>query len=148
MQLSPLERKLVNGWQRGFPLTSRPYAQIASEMDMSETDVIDLLSSLKQRGILTRVGAVVRPNTVGASSLVAMAISPERLNEVADIVCAEACVNHNYERENKLNLWFVVTASNKNEIDQILSRIERKTGIDTVKLPLEKAYHIDLGFNI
>ncbi len=148
MQLTSLETKLVNGWQKGFPLIPRPYAQIAEKMGITEKDVIAMLASLKERGILTRVGAIVRPNTVGASSLVAMAVAPERLDEVAQIICAEPQVNHNYERENKLNLWFVVTASNNTELDEVLYRIEQKTGCATVKLPLEKAYHIDLGFNV
>ncbi len=148
IQLTPIEKTLINGWQNGFPLTSNPYAQIASEMGVSEQTVLDILVSLKQRGILTRVGAVVRPNTIGASSLVAMAIKPDRLEEIANYICSIAHVNHNYERENKLNLWFVVTASSKSEVDGILHKIENHTGIKTIKLPLEKAFHIDLGFNI
>ncbi len=146
--LTPIEKTLINGWQNGFPLTSNPYAQIADEMNVSEQTVLDILVSLKQRGILTRVGAVVRPNTIGASSLVAMAIEPDRLEEVADYICSIPQVNHNYERENKLNLWFVVTASSKSEVDEILHKIENHTSLKTIKLPLEKAFHIDLGFNI
>jgi DNA-binding Lrp family transcriptional regulator len=148
MQLTAQEKILVNGWQRGFPLVPRPYAQIAEEMTLGEQDVITMLASLKERGILTRVGAVVRPNTVGASSLVAMAIPVEELDDVADIVCREPLVNHNYERENELNLWFVVTASSITELDEVLAHIEQKSGHQTIKLPLEKAFHIDLGFKL
>ncbi len=148
MELSSIEKKLVNGWQQGFPLSPRPYAQIADELGILESDVIASLASLKQRGILSRVGAVVRPNTAGASSLVAMSVLPEHLENVAQIVSIQPQVNHNYERENSLNLWFVVTASNDIELEQVLSGIEQKTGYDTIKLPLEKAFHIDLGFAI
>ncbi len=148
MELNAIEKKLVNGWQQGFPLSPRPYAQIADELGVQENDVIESLASLKQRGILSRVGAVVRPNTVGTSSLVAMAVLPEHLENVAQIVSIQPQVNHNYERENRLNLWFVVTASSDIELEQVLSRIEQRTGYDTIKLPLEKAFHIDLGFAI
>ena len=148
MKISPLEKKLINGWQKGFPLTSRPYAKIADELGISENRVIELLAGLKDRGLLTRVGAVVRPNTAGASSLVAMQVPPDQLEEIAEIVCRIPQVNHNYERENKLNLWFVVTAANPEELDGILTKIKVQTGFDPVKLPLEKAYHIDLGFSI
>ena len=144
--LTELETKLVNGWQKGFPLVARPYAAIAEDLGISEADVLDMLTSLRARGILSRVGAVVRPNSVGASALIAMAVPPVRLDEVAQIVCAEPHVNHNYEREDELNLWFVVTAPGPRELDDILTRIENKTGLETNKLPLEKAYHIDLGF--
>lgn len=148
MELTALEKQLINGWQKGFPLVARPYAKLAEELDISETDVLSMLGDMKERGVLSRVGAVVRPNTVGASSLVAMQIPEEHLQDVADIVCAEPTVNHNYERENDLNLWFVVTASCGRELDQTLGRIEKNTGYETLKLPLEKAFHIDLGFAI
>ncbi len=148
MQLTALETKLVNNWQKGFPLVPKPYAAIARDMALEEKDVVTMLQSLKERGVLTRVGAVVRPNTVGASSLVAMQVPPEKLDDVAKIVCEELLVNHNYERENALNLWFVVTASGPQELDDVLLRIEQKTGYETIKLPLEKAYHIDLGFKL
>lgn len=148
MELTPLEKNLINGWQKGFPLVARPYAQLAQQLSISEEVVIDMLNDLLQRELLSRVGAVVRPNTVGASSLVAMAIPSEELDEVAEIICKEPTVNHNYERENELNLWFVVTAGNITELDTVLQRIEAKTGFETLKLPLEKAFHIDLGFAI
>ncbi len=148
MNLTPIEKSLVNGWQRGFPLVPRPYAAIADELSVSENDVISMLKDLKQRGVLSRAGAVVRPNTVGKSSLVAMNIPPDCLEEVAYKVCQEALVNHNYERENELNLWFVVTASCAQELDDVLARIEQDTGYETHKFPLEKAFHIDLGFAI
>ncbi len=148
MSLSAKETALVNGWQRDFPLVSRPYAQIANQLDITETEVISMLNDLNTRGMLTRVGAIVRPNTVGVSSLVAMAIPPSHLDKVAAIVCDEDCVNHNYERDDKLNLWFVVATSNHKALQNILSRIESKSGYETLTFPLKKAYHINLGFNI
>jgi DNA-binding Lrp family transcriptional regulator len=148
MELTGIEKKLVNGWQKGFPLAPRPYARIADELNITEDQVIETLASLKIRGALSRIGAVVKPNTVGASSLVAMAVPTEQLDKVAAIVGAEPQVNHNYERENELNLWFVVAATSTTELEDTLARIERNTGLTTVRLPLKKAYHIDLGFAI
>ncbi len=148
MVLNELETELVNGWQKGFPLKPRPFALIAEQLAITEKDVIAMLGDLNERGVLTRIGAIVRPNTVGASSLVAMRIPPAELEGVAEVINWEPSVNHNYERENELNLWFVVTAGDEEELDIVLERIERNTGYDTVKLPLEKAYHIDLGFSI
>ncbi len=146
--LSDIEKSLINGWQKGFPLTKHPFEKIADDLHIEEAQVIELLASLKDRGLLSRVGAVVRPNTVGVSSLVAMSIEPDELDYVAGIVCAEPHVNHNYERENDLNLWFVVAAPSLEELDAILARIEKRSGYTTIKLPLTKAYHIDLGFRI
>ena len=42
-----------------------------------------------------------------------MAVPPARLEAVAARVSAEPAVNHNYEREHDLNLWFVVAAPDR-----------------------------------
>lgn len=143
-----LTRDMINRLQKDFPLVARPYAAIAEDAGLAEDQVISALQTMKDDKILSRIGAVVRPNTAGASSLVAMQVPPQRLEEVAEIVSAEPSVNHNYERENRLNLWFVVATSDEDELNDIIVRLERQTGCKTLKLQLEKAYHIDLGFKI
>ena len=66
------------------------------------------------------------------------------------MVHPSACptVNHNYEREHAFNLWFVVAARDVEELRATLERISRKAGLPVLDLPLEEAYHIDLGFPI
>jgi len=146
MTLNDTQMRLINGWQRGFPLDPAPYARIAMGLGVSELSVLGMLSELSRAGILSRVGAVVAPNTAGASTLAAMAVPAERLEGVAGQVNAEPGVNHNYEREHHFNLWFVVTGRDRRAIDNAIMRIEEKTGLDVLDLPLSKAYHIDLGF--
>ena len=61
--------------------------------------------------MLSRVGFIVRPNTAGASTLAAMSVPESELAAVAARISARPEVNHNYEREHRLNLWFVVAAA-------------------------------------
>ena len=61
-------------------------------------------------------------------------------------VSEEAGVNHNYEREHALNLWFVVTGSDAPSVARTLGRIGARTGLPVLDLPLERSYFIDLGF--
>ncbi len=144
--LSDTQLRLIDGWQRDFPLDPSPYAQIAMGLGVSELSVLGMLSELTRAGILSRVGAVVAPNTAGASTLAALAVPAERLDEVARQVNAEPGVNHNYEREHRFNLWFVVTGRDRQAIDDSIKRIENQTGLNILDLPLRTAYHIDLGF--
>ena len=76
MQLTDCDMRLIEGWQRGFPLVPRPYAAIGCEVGMSEADVIESLRKLKVAGVLARVGATVRPNAAGASTLAALRVPP------------------------------------------------------------------------
>lgn len=148
VELTPLEKSLVNDYQRGFPLSARPYADLATELGTDEATVVTTLASLMERGVVTRVGAVLRPNSVGASTLAALAVPPARLEEVANMVSSYQEVNHNYERSHPFNLWFVVTASDSERLDEVLDDIEERSGLRVLDLPLEAEYHIDLGFDL
>ena len=144
--LSRQETDLLNRYQRDFPLQPRPYAAMAEALAMSEDDLLAMLTDLQDRGILGRVGATIRPNSAGASTLAALAVPPAQLDKVADLVSGMAAVNHNYAREHTFNLWFVLTAADDGALDRALADIEAATGLAPIKLPLEAEYHIDLGF--
>lgn len=134
----------VNRWQRGFPLEARPFAG----MGISEDQALATLRSLKQLGVIDRVGPVFRPNTVGASSLAAMSVPPERLAEVAALVSDQPGVNHSYEREHRYNLWFVVTGRDAITVEETIRALEEATGLRVLRLPLLEEFHVDLGFDL
>lgn len=146
VRLTALEKCLLNEYQRGFPLCASPYEEIAGQLGVSESAVIDALASLQQRGFISRVGPVIAPNRAGASTLAAMAVPAGRLQEVADIVSGYEEVNHNYEREHAFNLWFVVTAVDQARVAQVLDEISAVSGLQVLDLPLERSFYIDLGF--
>lgn len=148
MELTHDERALINGFQKNLPLTARPYAQMAEVLGLSEDDVLSLLQGLKEKEVLSRIGAVITPNRAGASTLAAMSVPTDRLDEVADQVSAYSEVNHNYEREHVFNLWFVVAAPDLERLNTVLEEIAQATGLKVIELPLVEAYHIDLGFPI
>lgn len=141
-----LTTRLINGYQKDFPLTPRPFLDIADALGVSEHEVLSLVQDLRDQGALARVGTVVSPNTIGASTLAALAVPAERLDAVAALVSDYPEVNHNYEREHELNLWFVVTAASTEAVAAVLRDIEARTRLAVVDLPLIEAFHIDLGF--
>jgi len=145
---TPLDQRLLNDFQHEFPLTPAPYADIARELGVTEDEVIARLHKLKHAGAVSRVGAVVRPNTVGVSTLAAMAVPPEELEPIAQLINDYAEVNHNYEREHRLNLWFVVTAPDAARLQAVLDDIAARTGHEVLSFPLVEDYHIDLGFDL
>lgn len=104
------------------------------------------LQQLQSNQLISRVGPVFRPNRVGASTLAAMEVPVERLEAVAEIVNGYGEVNHNYEREHRLNLWFVVTAPNRDALEGVLQEIEQITGLEVIDLPMIEDFHINLGF--
>lgn len=146
--LDAFERRLIDGWQRGFPLVERPYATLAASLGGSEREVLDAVARRLVDGVFARVGAVFRPGAIGASTLAAIAVPPARLDEIAAIVSARSEVNHNYAREHAVNLWFVAAAANAAALERALVAIEAEAGLPVLRLPLERDYAIDLGFRL
>ncbi|MEJ1157648.1 siroheme decarboxylase subunit beta [Prosthecomicrobium sp. N25] len=145
--LSPLQARLVDGLQRGFPLVARPFEAIAAAEGVTPEAVIESVRDLIGQGVATRLGAVVRPNTAGASTLAALACTPDEVERVGRLVSAEAGVTHNYAREHAtLPLWFVVTGANRTAVEATLRRIRVRTRQRVFSFPLEREYRIDLGF--
>jgi len=98
--------------------------------------------------VISRVGPVFRPGTIGISTLAAMKVPENRLEEVAALVNSYPEVNHNYEREHHFNLWFVVTAATEKRMQEILDDIEQNASLPLMSLPMQASYHIDLGFDL
>jgi len=146
LYLNDIEKKLLNEYQKGLPLSPTPFADMAESIGISESMVLQILQRLQDQGIISRVGPVFKPNKIGASTLAAMSIPEEQLESVALQVSSHPEVNHNYEREDEYNLWFVVTASSQEKLEQVLASMEEETGYSILYLPLERQFHIDLGF--
>jgi len=147
--LSDLEFALLNRFQRDFPLVPRPFAALAEKLKSDESSVIDGLRRLQNRGLVSRVGAVFQPHSIGTSALAALAVPEDRLAEVAELVNGYPEINHNYEREHPFNLWFVVTASSPGRLTGELKEIEQACHCGPVLfLPMCQQYHIDLGFDL
>jgi DNA-binding Lrp family transcriptional regulator len=144
----PLDRRLLDDWQRDFPLTPRPFAEIGAALGLEETEVIDRLARMRDAGRITRVGGTCAPNTVSASTLAAVSAPPERVEEVAAIIGAEPGVNHSYLREHKINLWFVATGPDRAHVDAALARVRSRSGLTVLDLRLVRPFNVDLGFSL
>lgn len=139
---------LLDGFQRDLPLVARPFAAIADRLGLTEGDLLARLTRLQAEGRLARVGATVRPQTAGASTLCAMAVPEARIETVAAQIGAEPGVNHSYLREDHWNLWFVATAPDATALGATLTRLRAATGLTLLDLPILQAFNIDLGFRL
>ena len=148
LQLTLNEQRLLDEFQHGFPLEPQPYARIARELGVSEAAVLDSLQRLQGAGAVSRVGPVLAPNRIGASTLAAIAVPDERLEDIAALVSEYPEVNHNYQREHDYNLWFVVTAPDRARLAAVLDDIGRRSGLPVLDLPMLEDYFIDLGFRL
>lgn len=148
VQLNVLQKQLLNDFQKNFPLSPTPFADVAARLQVTEEAVLEALAELSQAEMISRVGAVMRPHRLGVSTLAAMVVPEELIETVADLVSSLPEVNHNYEREHEFNLWFVITATTEAHLQAVIREIENHTGLGVMSLPMLENYHVDLSFDL
>ena len=159
--LSALDRGIINAFQGGFPVTTRPFDPAAAALrergvEVTGSELCERVRELDESGVLSRFGALVNAEEIGgAASLVAMHAPKDRFDEVVETVNEFTEVAHNYEREHPhLNVWFVVSVADHPDPDkdghdrvrEVLEEIEAATGQETYNLPKLREFHVGAKF--
>lgn len=145
MESSDFKTQLILKYQNDFPLCSRPYLKIAEDVGSNEESIRATFEEMHQEGMITRVGPVFATGRVGKSFLAAVKCPMERINEVAEIINYYPEVNHNYLRENDLNIWFVLTAISEEKLQDKVLEIESKIKLPIHQFKMIRPYKIDLS---
>ncbi|MCI0816398.1 MAG: Lrp/AsnC family transcriptional regulator, partial [Chloroflexi bacterium] len=75
------DRKLMNLIQSRFPMSERPYLDLANELGTSEDDVLARLGRLRKANIVRQIGAIFDTRRLGyKTTLVAFRYPKERLD--------------------------------------------------------------------
>ena len=144
--LSETDRRIVNALQGGFPLSERPFA-IASTLGLDEETLMARIKHLLETGAISRFGPLWNSEELGgAVCLAAIAVPPERFEEVTELVNAHPEIAHNYERSHKLNMWFVASSLDPARIDAVFAEIEKETGLKVWPMPKEEEFFV--GFRV
>ncbi len=143
--LDDTDRLIVNQLQTGFPIAERPFAVVAAMLGLDEEELIARLQRLRADRVLSRFGPLYNAERLGChTTLAAMAVPPERVDDVAGIVNAFPEVAHNYLRDHTLSMWFVVSAEAPARVAAILGEIQARTGIAVHDLPKLREFHLNL----
>jgi len=141
------DRAILNALQEGFPVSPRPYREAAERLGLDEAELIDRLAALSARGIVTRFGPFLDAAALGgAFCLCAMAVPAARFDEIAERVNAHPEVAHNYARDHKLNMWFVLATETPAGIARAADRIAAETGLQVLQFPKQAEFFV--GFRV
>ncbi|MFN7085747.1 MAG: Lrp/AsnC family transcriptional regulator [Burkholderiales bacterium] len=139
------DRAVINALQQGFPVTERPYRDVAFRLGLAEEDLIGRLARLLDDGVLMRFGPLFQAERMGgAYTLAAMSVRDADFETVTALVNAHAEVAHNYRRDHHYNMWFVLAAETELGIEQAITRIERETGYKVLNVPKLREYFVGL----
>jgi DNA-binding Lrp family transcriptional regulator len=139
-----LDKEILNEIQWTFPLTPKPYSEMAKKFGLSDQDMMQRLRVLKEAGIIRQISAIFDTRKLGyKSALVAMAIEPEKLDYIANQVNRHPGVSHNYERNHEYNLWFTLAVPPGSDLKTEIDKFSKLPGIiKTRLLPTIKLFKI------
>jgi DNA-binding Lrp family transcriptional regulator len=147
--LSSLERDFINRFQGGFPLTGRPFSQVADSLGTGEATLIQTIEGLLQKGLLSRFGPLFDAERLGGEvTLAALEVPASRYEQVAEQVNSLASVAHNYRREHRLNMWFVVASDQPGGVATALAEVEQRTGLPVYNFPRQQAFYLGLWLHL
>lgn len=94
------EERLLAALQRGLPLTSRPFEDLARELGCTEDDLLSFVARCREEGLVRRFGAVFDTRRLGYRSVLCAATIPSAdLDAVAEKLLPLTGVTHCYVRE-------------------------------------------------
>ena len=71
------DKRILQVIQHDFPLVNRPYKVIGEKLSLSEDEVIDRITKLKEDNIIRRIGGLFSSKKLGyASLLCAIKVNP------------------------------------------------------------------------
>jgi DNA-binding Lrp family transcriptional regulator len=148
--LDDIDKIILNRIQSDFPISSRPYQVIAEDLNLTEADILNRVSRMKTAGIIRRIGGNFVPEKLGyVSTLCAARVPNDKLEFFKNTVNRFPGVTHNYQRDNRFNVWFTFIAPSMDTIEENLKQIVDETGVSEIlNLPATKVFKIKAHFTL
>ena len=131
------EKSLIEAISQGLPLVSRPYEEIARQINSTESRVIEGIQRIIQRGDIKRFGVVVRHRKLGyrANGMVVWDIPDEHIERIGHCIGRYDFVTLCYQRPRRLpdwpyNLFSMIHGRNRREVHQQVNFIVEQCGLD------------------
>ncbi len=105
--IDSVDLELILAVQNGLPLVSRPYAQIAQQLQLTETLVIQRLLALKKRGLIKRLGVIVNHRQLGyqSNAMVVFNIPDTEVTQIGRKISQFDFINLCYRRPRHEDVW-------------------------------------------
>ncbi len=147
--MDSVDREIINQFQGDFPIVDRPFLALAEKLDIAESEVMTRIRFMLDDGLLTRFGPLYNIDKMGGTfSLCAMQVPEDTFEDIADKVNQFPEVAHNYERDNRLNMWFVIAAESEPELGEIIKRIEQATDLQVFNFPKQREFYVNFRLSV
>jgi len=131
-----IDRQLIELLQQGLPLVSRPYEVIATELNLTEHEVLSRVAVLKQKGVIKRLGVIVNHRRLGykSNAMVVFDVPDSLIKQIGEHVSQFSFVNLCYQRPRQgeqwpYNLYCMIHGKNREKVLQQLAHLIDSCGL-------------------
>jgi len=141
-----MKDELLYQMQHAFPMTQKPFEEIAIALGSTESEVLQTVQHLKDEKIIRQTSAIFDTKRLGyKSSLVAFKVAEDQIEQAAALINAHPGVSHNYLRNHDYNIWFTmaVAPDSRFGLERTIEILREQTGAeDAIILPTLKMFKI------
>ena len=129
------DRQLIEIVQLGLPVCPRPYAEIGSTLSMSEAEVLERLTRLKQNGLIKRMGVIVKHHQLGylANAMIVWNVPENLVKQLGVHISQFAFVTLCYQRprqaEWSYNLYCMIHGKDRATVLMQLEQLNVACGL-------------------
>jgi DNA-binding Lrp family transcriptional regulator len=133
--LSELDVAVIRALQGDMPIVPEPYVPAATELGIPVERLLEQLASMRERGALRRVAAILYHRRAGfsANGMGVWRVPDESIDELGPRMAAYRGISHCYQRPTyadwPYSIFTMAHGRSKQECDAILERIAEETGI-------------------
>lgn len=134
--MDAIDCQLITVLQDGLPLSVRPYAELGSQLNLTEQEVIKRIAVLQRSGLIKRLGVIVNHRRLGyqANAMVVFDVPDQLVDQIGGHVSRFSFVNLCYRRprgsENwPYNLYCMIHGKNRERVLQQLEQLTDSCGL-------------------
>lgn len=148
--MDSINRVLLDRIQRSFPLVSQPYHVLSEGLDISGDEVRDRLRALKDQRLVRQISAIFNTGALGyRSSLVALAVPEDKLEQAAAVINGYPGVSHNYLRPGAYNMWYTIAVPPGQSLERVVNDLAGLAGgWPTLILPALRKYKLEVVLDV
>ena len=123
MNITATDRRLIEATQAGLPLVAEPYAAIAADLGLAESEVLSRLQAMQDSGVIRRIAVAPNHYKLGmtANGMSVWDVADDAAIRLGEQVGTLEFVSHCYLRPRALpdwpyNLFAMIHGSSRDEV--------------------------------
>jgi siroheme decarboxylase len=140
IELSEIERNVINALQEDLPLSPNPFKKFADKLGISVDSMLSVCQLLLQKGVIRRYGASINHYKAGykANAMTCWYVPPEKMMTFVSNVTTLTQVSHCYERKTNpcwhYNVFVMIHGYNRNACRDTINKIGSENGINDMAI--------------